>query len=205
MKKLLVIAGAAAGAALIARRAAAHYGQFDFQRMIDRMPENALAEMDVPEHPARFGRTPSRILELLSTEPARCREDKRSDSGLTARRQALAKTRRVPGKPFNERTPRSVITIPAARALSGGFLRDQHVAGAGRARKTGADMDVDSGALLVRFPTGGPGVDTRPQLEPESPPRPPEGPTRTGLRPIQLPRSTQASRSPKSRAGLFTG
>jgi hypothetical protein len=37
----LIVVGAAVGAVLIARRAAAHGGEFDFEGMIERMPENA--------------------------------------------------------------------------------------------------------------------------------------------------------------------
>jgi hypothetical protein len=68
MKKLLVVAGAAVGAALIARRVAAHCGQFDFERMIDRMPENAPPKWMFRNVSAIRANT-ERILELLSAEP----------------------------------------------------------------------------------------------------------------------------------------
>jgi hypothetical protein len=67
MKKLLVIAGAAVGAALIARRGAAHCRQFDFERMIDRMPENAPPKWMFRNVSAIRANT-ERILELLSAE-----------------------------------------------------------------------------------------------------------------------------------------
>ena len=68
MKKLLLVAGVTAGAALIARRMATHCGQFDFERMIDRMPENAPPKWMFRNISAIRANT-ERILELLSTEP----------------------------------------------------------------------------------------------------------------------------------------
>ncbi len=41
MKKLFIVGGAVAGAVILARRRASCHGGFDFERMIDRMPENA--------------------------------------------------------------------------------------------------------------------------------------------------------------------
>ncbi len=41
MKKLLIIGGAVAGAAVLAIRFAPSCGRIDFEQMIERMPENA--------------------------------------------------------------------------------------------------------------------------------------------------------------------
>lgn len=41
MKKLLIAGGAVAGGALLAKRCASSCGGIDFERMIERMPENA--------------------------------------------------------------------------------------------------------------------------------------------------------------------
>jgi hypothetical protein len=41
MKKLLIIGGAVAGAGVLAKRFAPSCGRIDFERMIQRMPENA--------------------------------------------------------------------------------------------------------------------------------------------------------------------
>ena len=38
------------GGALFARRAVRGCGGFDFEKMIERMPENAPPQVDVPEH-----------------------------------------------------------------------------------------------------------------------------------------------------------
>jgi hypothetical protein len=69
MKKLLIVVGAAAGAALIARRAAAHCGEFDFEGMIERMPDNAPPKWMFRNISAIRANT-ERILELLATESA---------------------------------------------------------------------------------------------------------------------------------------
>ena len=67
MRKLLIGVGAAVGAALIARRAAAHCGQFDFERMIERMPDNAPPKWMFRNISATRTNT-ERILELLEAE-----------------------------------------------------------------------------------------------------------------------------------------
>jgi hypothetical protein len=67
MRKLLIGVGAAVGAALIARRAAAHCGQFDFERMIERMPDDAPPKWMYRNISAIHANT-ERILELLETE-----------------------------------------------------------------------------------------------------------------------------------------
>ncbi len=41
MKKLLIIGAAVTGAALLARRSASSCGGVDFERLIERMPDNA--------------------------------------------------------------------------------------------------------------------------------------------------------------------
>ena len=41
MKKLLIIGGVVIGGALLSRRFAGHCRGFDFEQMIERMPENA--------------------------------------------------------------------------------------------------------------------------------------------------------------------
>jgi hypothetical protein len=41
MKKVLIVGGAVVGAAVVARRCASHCGGIDFERMIERMPDNA--------------------------------------------------------------------------------------------------------------------------------------------------------------------
>jgi hypothetical protein len=69
MKRLLIIVGAAVGAALIARRVAAHCGQFDFEGMIERMPENAPPKWMFRNISAIRVNT-ERILDLLAIESA---------------------------------------------------------------------------------------------------------------------------------------
>jgi hypothetical protein len=71
MKKLLIAVGAAAGAGLVARRFSRHCGGFDFERMIERMPENAPPKWMFRNISAIRENT-ERILELLETdrEPA---------------------------------------------------------------------------------------------------------------------------------------
>ena len=41
MKKLLIVGGVAIGAAFLARRCASSCGRLDFERLVERMPENA--------------------------------------------------------------------------------------------------------------------------------------------------------------------
>jgi hypothetical protein len=73
MKRLLITVGAVAGLALIAKRATAHCGQFDFERMIERMPDNAPPKWMFRNISAIRANT-DRILELLETEPPRVEE-----------------------------------------------------------------------------------------------------------------------------------
>ena len=69
MKKLLIGVGVAAGVALFARRASRHCGGIDFERMIERMPENAPPKWMFQNISAIRANT-DRILELLIAEPA---------------------------------------------------------------------------------------------------------------------------------------
>ena len=51
MKKQLIIGGTVVGAVLLARRCASCAAeQFDFEQMIERMPDNAPPQVDVPQH-----------------------------------------------------------------------------------------------------------------------------------------------------------
>ncbi len=74
MKKLLIIAGAVAGVALLARRAAAHFREFDFAHMIQRMPENSPPKWmfrnisAIRKNTERTKRNTERILQLLEAE-----------------------------------------------------------------------------------------------------------------------------------------
>ncbi len=76
MKKLLIIGGAVAGAALLARRAAAHVREFDFAQMIERMPENSPPKWmfrnisAIRKNTERTRRNTERILQLLEAEHA---------------------------------------------------------------------------------------------------------------------------------------
>ncbi|MGH3143842.1 MAG: hypothetical protein ACRDO9_12045 [Gaiellales bacterium] len=69
MKRLLVIGVAAAGVALVARRVARTCGGFEFERMIERMPENAPPKWMFRNINAIRTNT-ERILELLESERA---------------------------------------------------------------------------------------------------------------------------------------
>jgi hypothetical protein len=66
MKKLLIIGGAVIGGALLARRCASSCGGFDFEKMIERMPENAPPKWMFRNISAIRENT-DRILELLET------------------------------------------------------------------------------------------------------------------------------------------
>jgi hypothetical protein len=73
MKKALIIVGVIAGAALLARRFAPSCGQFNFEQMIERMPEDAPPKWMFRNITAIRENT-DRILELLESgrvEPAR--------------------------------------------------------------------------------------------------------------------------------------
>jgi hypothetical protein len=67
MKKLVIAAGAAAGVALLARRAVAHCGGISFEGMIERMPDDAPPKWMFRNISAIRANT-DRILELLATE-----------------------------------------------------------------------------------------------------------------------------------------
>ena len=69
MKKALIIVGAIAGAALLARRFAPGCGQLNFERMIERMPEDAPPKWMFRNISAIRTNT-EQILELLKTEQA---------------------------------------------------------------------------------------------------------------------------------------
>jgi hypothetical protein len=69
MKKLMIGVGVAAGVALLARRASRHCGGIDFERMIERMPDNAPPKWMFQNISAIRANT-DRILELLAAEPA---------------------------------------------------------------------------------------------------------------------------------------
>ncbi len=66
MKKLL-IAGGAIGAAFLARRCASHCGGFDFERLVERMPENAPPKWMFRNISAIRENT-ERILKILESE-----------------------------------------------------------------------------------------------------------------------------------------
>ena len=69
MRRLLLIGAAVLGVALVARRAARGCGSFDFESMIERMPENAPPKWMFRNISAIRANT-ERIVELLETEPA---------------------------------------------------------------------------------------------------------------------------------------
>ena len=69
MKRLLVVGAAALGVALLVRRVAHGRGGFDFEKMIERMPENARPKWMFRNISAIRENT-DRILELLESEPA---------------------------------------------------------------------------------------------------------------------------------------
>jgi hypothetical protein len=69
MKKALIIVGALAGAALLARRFAPSCGQFNFEQMIERMPDDAPPKWMFRNISAIRTNT-EQILELLKTEQA---------------------------------------------------------------------------------------------------------------------------------------
>ena len=67
MRRLLLVGGALVGAGVCARRAARGRGGFDFERMIERMPENAPRKWMFRNIGAIRDNT-ERILQLLETE-----------------------------------------------------------------------------------------------------------------------------------------
>ena len=68
MKKLLIVGGAVAGVGLLAKRCGSGCGRMDFERMIERMPENALPRWMFSNITAIRQNT-DRILQLLEREP----------------------------------------------------------------------------------------------------------------------------------------
>jgi hypothetical protein len=69
MKRLLFVGVAALGAAVFARRLARGCGSFDFEKMIERLPENAPRKWMFRNITA-IRENSERILELLETERA---------------------------------------------------------------------------------------------------------------------------------------
>ena len=67
MNKALVVAGAVAGIALLARRFAPNCGEIDFARMIERMPESAPPKW-MFNNISTIRSNTDRILELLEAE-----------------------------------------------------------------------------------------------------------------------------------------
>jgi hypothetical protein len=67
MRKLLIIGGAVIGGALLARRCAGHCAHFDFEQMIERMPESAPPKWMFRNISAIRENT-DRMLELLEEE-----------------------------------------------------------------------------------------------------------------------------------------
>ena len=67
MKRLLLIGGAVLGAGVCARRCARGHGGFDFERMLERMPENAPPKWMFRNISAIRDNT-ERILKLLESE-----------------------------------------------------------------------------------------------------------------------------------------
>ena len=74
MKRMLVVGAVALGAVAGARRFARHCGGFDFERMIERMPEDAPPKWmfrnisAIRENTERSRRNTERVLELLERE-----------------------------------------------------------------------------------------------------------------------------------------
>jgi hypothetical protein len=69
MRQLLLVGVVAFGAGVVAKRAAQHCGGFDFEKMIERMPENAPPKWMFRNITAIRANT-ERILELLERERA---------------------------------------------------------------------------------------------------------------------------------------
>ena len=67
MRRLLLAGAAVVGAGVCARRCACGHGGFDFERMIERMPENAPPKWMFRNITAIRDNT-ERILQLLETE-----------------------------------------------------------------------------------------------------------------------------------------
>ena len=69
MKRLLLVGAAVAGAGVCARRCARDHGGFDFEKMIERMPENAPPKWMFRNISAIRTNT-ERILQLLESDRA---------------------------------------------------------------------------------------------------------------------------------------
>ena len=69
MKRSVIFGAAAFGVALCARRAARGCGGFDFEKMIERMPENAPPKW-MFRNISAIRKNTERILELLESESA---------------------------------------------------------------------------------------------------------------------------------------
>jgi hypothetical protein len=67
MKKLLIAAGAVTGAAFLVKRIASTAGGSDFERLIDRMPENAPPKW-IFRNITAIRENTDRILHLLESE-----------------------------------------------------------------------------------------------------------------------------------------
>ena len=67
MKRLLLIGAAAFGAAVFVRRVAHGCGRFDFEKMVERMPENAPPRW-MFRNVSTIRTNTERILELLEAE-----------------------------------------------------------------------------------------------------------------------------------------
>lgn len=67
MKRLLLFGAGALGAVVFARRAGGRCGSFDFEKMIERMPENARPKWMFRSISAIRANT-DRIFELLETD-----------------------------------------------------------------------------------------------------------------------------------------
>jgi hypothetical protein len=73
VKKPLIVGGALIGAALLARRRAASRGGFDFEKWVERMPDNAPPKW-MFRNISTIRENTDRILELLESE-------RKSDTG----------------------------------------------------------------------------------------------------------------------------
>ena len=101
MKRLLLVGAAVAGVALVARRAARGCGSFDFESMIERMPENAPPKWMFRNINAIRDNT-ERILKLLEAS-ARPRRPRTCAPPRSARQESkmavvLAYVDAVPGR-----------------------------------------------------------------------------------------------------------
>ena len=67
MKKLLIVGGAVTGAAFLAKRFASSTGGPDFERLVERMPENAPPKW-VFRNISVIRENTDRILQLLESE-----------------------------------------------------------------------------------------------------------------------------------------